>query len=131
MGKVVLTEEAFCRDTQLNRKRKFLYNRSLMNMFHKPVERHTQEGAHHKSKQEDFPVDLNSNPFIYQTLLIPDEECLAEAEVSTSFDIIGSREGFHLFGGDIFIIDVPAKIYLTTYRVISLDLCLSGLHVCS
>jgi len=85
-------------------------------MFHKPVDRPAQNGAHHEAQQLDFSPELNASTTIYQSLLIPDEECLAEAE-GASFDIVGSREGFHLFGGDIYIIGVQAKIYLTNYRV--------------
>ena len=50
-------------------------------------------------------------------LLLPDESCLAEDE-SAVFHVHCEREGFHLFGwGDVDFNNIPAKIYLTTYRV--------------
>jgi len=120
MGRVGQTEQTFYRDTELSRKRKSFHNGSPLNMFQKAEERHSGEGTRPKSKHEDVPRESNSSSLIYQALLIPDEECLAEAEHSF-FDIVGFREGFHLFGGEIYITNVPAKIYLTTYRVSPLD----------
>ena len=50
-------------------------------------------------------------------LLLPEESCLAEDE-NAVFHVHCEREGFHLFGwGDVDFNNIPAKIYLTTYRV--------------
>jgi hypothetical protein len=55
-----------------------------------------------------------------QPLLLPDESCLAEDERGV-FKLQCEREGFHLFKwGDVNLFNVPAKIYLTNYRVHSL-----------
>ena len=119
MGKFGQTASTFYPETHSSRRRKFAQNGSPLNTPHNIVERCTQSKTL-KSKEQDFPLELNSNSYMYQTLLIPDEECLAEAEVA-SFDIVGLREGFHLFGGEVSIIGVPTKIYLTTFRVSPLD----------
>jgi len=51
-------------------------------------------------------------------LLLPEESCLAEDE-NAVFHVHCEREGFHLFGwGDVDFNNIPAKIYLTTYRLI-------------
>lgn len=117
MGTVGQTEQTLHRDSQLNRKRKFLHNGSSLNIIQEPVGHHAREVTT-ENKQEGS--SLESSPLIYQPLLIPDEECLAEAEAA-SFDIVAFREGCHLFGGDVYITGVPTKIYLTTYRVSLLD----------
>jgi hypothetical protein len=50
-------------------------------------------------------------------LLLPEESCLAEDEKAI-FHVHCEREGFRLFGrGDVHITNIPAKIYLTNYRV--------------
>jgi hypothetical protein len=116
MGTVGQTEQALHQENEISRKRQFPHNGSPMKMFQN---HHNQEGTS-KSKQQDSPVETNPRPYISQALLIPDEECLVEAK-SASFDIIGLREGFHIFGGDVYITGLLAKIYLTTYRVSLLD----------
>jgi hypothetical protein len=55
-----------------------------------------------------------------EPLLLPDESCLAEDEKGI-FQMHCEREGFHLFGwGDIDSGYIQGKIYLTTYRVVSI-----------
>src|SRR5436190_8805023 len=105
----------------MTKKEKFLQNLAQPNMVQETVDHPAQNGAHPKGQQQlDLSPELNSSAIIYQSLLIPDEECLAEAE-RASFDIVGSREGFHLFGRDIYITGVQAKIYITNYRVSPLN----------
>jgi hypothetical protein len=120
MEKFGQTAPTLYRDTHSSRTRKFSHDGSPLSTLHNIGERRTQETTLHKSKERNLPLELNSSSYMYQTLLIPDEECLAEAEVA-SFDIVGLREGFHLFGGEVSIIGVPTKIYLTTFRVSPLD----------
>src|SRR5271154_5840939 len=61
-----------------------------------------------------FDITTTSNGL---PLLLPEESCLAEDE-NAVFHVHCERGGFHLFGwGDVDFNNIPAKIYLTTYRV--------------
>ena len=80
-----------------------------------------------KNRKENIDKSLNGGMYfdttttadLGQPLLLPEESCLAEDETA-AFDLHCPREGFHLFGwGDVNFYSIKAKIYLTTYRVLS------------